>query len=153
MEKGLSTERGSAGIDMILLSFMVLIFLAAPLLSGIFEVYCYVMHGVVWSAATENILDQVQWQMETEALSECERKLLLSATQGVFAKDFDALVEDPSKMNWTLKELTYVAGEPPRLEVRVGIKYKPVTMVGVFISRGGWLELELNRRREFPIDR
>lgn len=153
MENGLSTERGSAGIDMILLSLMVLIFLAAPLLSGIFEVYCYVMHGAVWSAATENILDQVQWQMETEALSECQRDLLLNETQAIFAKDFDALVEDPLETDWTLKGLTYMAGEPPSLEVRVGVKYKPVTMVGVFISQGGWLELELNRRREFPIDR
>lgn len=153
MGKGLSTERGSAGIDMILLSFMVLVFLAAPLLLSIFEVYSYVMYGAVWSAATENVLDQVQWQMETEALSECERKLLLDNTQGIFSKDFDALIEDPSKMNWTIRRLIYVTSDPPRLEVQIGVKYKPVTMVGVFICQGGWLELELSRRREFPIDR
>ncbi len=153
MENVLSTERGSAGIDMILLSLMVLVFLAAPVLFGVFEVYCYVMHGAEWSAVTENVLDQVQWQMETESLSECERDLLLNQTQDVFAKDFDAMIKDKTEMNWSLKGLTYIESEPPRLEVRVNVKYKPVTMVGVFISQGGWLELELNRRREFPIDR
>lgn len=153
MESGLSTETGSAGIDMILLSFLVLIFLAIPLLMSIFEIYSYVMQGAVWSGATENVLDQVEWQIQTEALSECERTLLLEETREAFKSHFDQVVQSHQGTVWTIPSLDFIEGEPPKIVVDVRIDYEPVTMIGVFISQGGLLELALHREREFPIDR
>lgn len=153
MENGLSTERGSAGIDMILWSFLVLVFLAMPLLMSVFEVYSYVMEGSVWSAAAENVLDQVEWQLQTEALSECERTLLLDHTQEVFKNHFDEMAREQKGVSWAIKSLTYTEGEVPRLEVNLQVRYEPFTMIGAFISQGGQLELQLSRQREFPIDR
>lgn len=153
MESELSTERGSAGIDMILLSFMVLVFLAMPLLMSMFEVYNYVMLGAVWSAGTENVLDQVEWQLQTEALSECERNLLLDETRKAFETQFEGMKGERRETAWTIRNLSYVDGDPPKLNVRVSLSYEPVTMVGLFISQGGPLTLELYREREFPIDR
>lgn len=153
MGNGLLTERGSAGIDMILLSFLILVFLAVPLLMSVFEVYTYVMQGAVWSAATENVLDQVEWQIQTEGLSACERILVLEETRQTFAAHFDGVKGEREGTAWSIQALSYGEQDPPSLAVKVRIRYEPVTMVGLFIGQGSPLAFDLYREREFPIDR
>lgn len=153
MVKELSTEEGSAGLDMILWSLMLLIFIALPLIGGIFELYTYTLHGVKWSAATENVLDQVEWQLQTEALSECGRELFLEKTRQQFQLNFDELAAENQGTDWRLEELLFREQSPPVLEVDVTVVYPPVTLVGVLIGKEGGLAIHLFRQREFPIDR
>ncbi len=153
MVKELSTERGSAGIEMVLWSLMLLVFIALPLICAIFEVYTYTLYGVKWSAATENVLDQVEWQMQTESLSECGRDLFLEKTRVMLASEFDALSASNQGEHWNIETLAVIEEDPPQLNIELIVEYDPVTMVGAFISNKDHLEIRLVRQREFPIDR
>lgn len=146
------TERGSAGIEMVLWSLLFLIFVTMPFISGIFEIYHYAMKGIHWSAVTENVLDQLEWQIETQALSETRPELLINDLKWAFSETLDPVKSISQNEQWKIEQLTFVEGDPPRIEVTVLIRFEPATLVGEWISKEGLLSLRISRKREFPID-
>lgn len=152
-EQARAGERGSAGVEMVIVSFMLLVFLLAPLMCFLFEVYAYGIHSLRWMTAVENTLDQLEWQLETEALSETGRHISQETARQVLETQFHSLTDGSLEESWTLETCRFTEGNPPLLEVDLAVRYEPSTVVGLLLAQSGELQFNISRVREFPYDR
>ena len=153
MGNALSTESGSAGMEMVLWSFVALIFVFAPLMCFLFETYTYGVYSLRWMTATENALDLLEWELETEALSETSRVVSKERAKIMLNGCLETLGAPETEESWTVEICEYTMAEPPFLEVQIKVAYKPMTMVGALAANSGYLQFRINRIRELAHDR
>lgn len=153
MAKELSTETGSAGLEMVLWSFVALIFIFAPLMCFLFETYTYGIYSLRWMTATENALDLLEWELETEALSETSSVISKDKAKVMLNSYFETVKNSESGETWTLEICDYTMAEPPFLEVQIKVEYQPMTMIGALVANSGILQFRINRIRELASDR
>ena len=153
MGNALSTERGSAGIEMVLISCMLMLFVLLPLVCFLFEVYIYGVHGVRWMNATENALDALEWELQTPALSQVERRVAVEAYKDVLRVKLNQQVLQAAGERFEIEHLSLVADEPPVLSLKLNVSYIPSTMLGMAVAQSGRLSFVIERERELPCDR
>lgn len=153
MANGLSTESGSAGLEMVLWSFVALIFIFAPLMCFLFETYTYGLYSLRWMTATENALDLLEWELETEALSETSSVISKERAKIMLNHYFETVGDSESGETWTVESCEYTMAEPPFLEVQIKVEYQPMTMIGALVANSGNLQFKINRTRELANDR
>lgn len=149
----LSTERGSAGIEMVLASCMLMLLVLLPLVCFLFEVYIYGIHGVRWMNATENALDALEWELQTPALSQVERRVAVDAYRGVLQTQLNPILLAAAGESYQIEALTLSSEVPPVLKVKLKVSYVPSTMVGAAVAQSGKLSFVIERDRELPCDR
>jgi hypothetical protein len=153
MASALSTERGSGGIEMIICSFMILVFLMAPLMCFLFEMYTYGIYSLKWTSATENALDSLEWQLETKALSETERIIVQDKAKSSLQAYYKKIENKQAGEEWQIEICEFSKAQPPTLELQLQVMYEPTTVVGLLLSKSGKLHFGINCVREFPSDR
>lgn len=149
----LSTERGSGGIEMVILSFMILVFLMAPFMCFLFETYTYGVYSMKWISATENVLDGLEWQLETEALSQTQRVIVQEKAKSYLELYYKKIENKQAGEQWQVEICEFSMTQPPTLEVQLRVMYEPTTVVGLLLSESGKLHFGINCVREFPSDR
>lgn len=138
---------------MVIVSFMLLVFLLAPLMCFLFEVYTYGVHSLRWMTAVENTLDQLEWQLETVELSETTRHISQETARQVLEAHFEQVAGDPALESWVLESCQFKQLTPPQLEVVLVVRYEPSTAIGLMLAQSGRLQFAVSRIREFPYDR
>lgn len=149
----LSTERGSAGIEMVILSSMLLVFVLLPLICFIFEIYLYGIHSVRWMNSVENALDALEWELQTPALSQVERRLVVNAYEETLQAQLNPTLMESSGESYQIESLTLLAQDPPVLKLKLKVFYLPSTMLGAAVAQAGQLSFVIERERELPWDR
>lgn len=149
-------QKGSAGIGIILWMMMLLIFLLIPLMLFFFELNTHITYGTASGALVDNLLDQVEWHVETPNLSTADVVFRDDALETNIRNDIEerlglsqnALrlesVDVLTKANQGLNHAT--------LNVKVVLSYEPNTYLGRLFS-GERIYLEVHRMRESPIDK
>lgn len=153
MANALSTERGSGGIEMVICSFMILVFLLAPFMCFLFETYTYGVNSLKWTGATENALDSLEWQLQTKALSQTERIIAQEKAKSCLEVYFKKIENKQAGEEWQVEICQFSETQPPKLEIQLQVMYEPTTVVGLLLSESGKLHFGINCVREFPSDR
>jgi hypothetical protein len=153
MENALLTERGSAGIEMVLWSFMALVLVMMPLICFIFEVYFYGVHSLKWINATDNALDALEWKLETNELSEARERILENQIQADLEAYLRTMKTPTSGEVYQIKVCEFTESTPPCLALQLEVGYDPSTFVGELVATAGKLRFQILRERELPCDR
>lgn len=148
-------QKGSAGIGVILWMMMLLVFLIIPLMLFFFELNTHITYGTVSGSVVDNLLDQVEWHVETPSLSTADVVFEDVSLKTKLSKDIEEKLSLPqsalklesvdvlTKANQGLDHAT--------LNVKVVLSYAPSTYLGRVFS-GERIYLEVHRIRETPID-
>ncbi len=150
--KELLTERGSAGIEMVLWSFMVIVFIMMPLICFLFELYIYGLHGLRWGTGVENALDALEWQLQTPALSVVERRMSPESLTTALNSHLNQLRIAETGEVYQIEQLELVGTDPPTLHFRLKVSYEPSTMIGECMATAGRIEMLIEKERELPCD-
>lgn len=152
----LSTNRGSAGMEFILWTFLLLIFILIPVFSFVFEKFMYGVQANRWSAALDNSLDSMEWHLQTEGLARTERDLSISQLTLTLSQSLNALQEQNRDSQWQILDCQFesdASGGHPRILVKVQVRYPAATFIGRALSSDGKMNLVFDRLRELPYDR
>lgn len=150
--KELLTERGSAGIEMVLWSFMAMVFVMIPLICFLFELYIYGLHDLRWGTGVENALDALEWQLQTPALSVVERRMSTEALTTALNSHLSQLSIAETGEVYQIEQLELVGSDPPTLQFRLKVSYLPSTMIGACMATNGRIEMVIETERELPCD-
>ncbi len=149
-KKLLINERGSMGIETVLLGFFFLIFLLMPLYFFLYEQYYYSMRANVCAGNLDNALDQIEWNLQTESLASAQRYLSTGEMKEALKREMASMPEMVLKE--ILVEEIYKEGLP-QVSIRVALKYPAKTIVGEILEPDGYLTMTFCRQRELPYDR
>lgn len=156
MESGFLTDkRGSAGIELVIWLLMLMVFLVLPFMLFLFEVNMHIHYGMASAGLVDNLLEQSDWHVVTEALAEVEVSLSQQHLEEALRQAITEKLQSPETA-LSLESLSVgVEAEPTtamaRLELQATFSYAPVTFLGSLFS-GERMTLEVRRIREAPID-
>lgn len=158
LERSLSTEKGSAGIEFVLWTFLMIALLWMPLFSFLFEKFNYSAEANKWAAILDNSLDALEWQLDTGKLSTAERGVSEEAVTLFLNKTIDTYGRQKTGQEWQLISCDYLSESEsgtnqPLIRIQMSVKYPPATYVGHMLTGADKILLTLERERELPYDR
>lgn len=151
----LTDKRGSAGIELVIWLLMLMVFLVLPFMLFLFEVNMHIHYAVASAGLVDNLLEQSDWHVATEALAEVEVSLSQQRLEEALRQAINEKLQTPDAA-LVLENLSVVVEADPttsvaRLELQATFSYVPVTFLGSLFS-GERMALEVHRIREAPID-
>lgn len=156
LARSLSTEKGSAGTELVLWSFMILIFVWLPIFSFVFEKFVFSAQANKWAAVLDNSLDGLEWQLETDALAQADRQVSISEVRLCLSQPMLELQIQNPEIVWWFESCQYdtsMTGGHPKLSVKLRVSYPAATFLGKTFSSDGRVEMSFDRLREMPYDR
>lgn len=156
LARSLSTKKGSAGAELILWTFLILIFVWMPIFSFVFEKFVYSAQANKWAAVLDNSLDGLEWQLQTDALAQADRQVSLSEVKLCLSQPMLEMQSQNPEILWRFDLCQFdksIPGEHPKLLVKLVVFYPAATFLGKVFSSDGRLDLNFDRSRELPYDR
>lgn len=140
---------------MVIWLLMLMVFLVLPFMLFLFEVNMHIHYAVASAGLVDNLLEQSDWHVATEALAEVEVSLSQQRLEEALRQAINEKLQTPDAA-LVLENLSVdVEADPAtsvaRLELQAAFSYVPVTFLGSLFS-GERMALEVHRIREAPID-
>lgn len=158
LEKSLLTDKGSAGIEFVLWTFLLIALLFMPLFSFLFEKFNYSAEANKWAAIMDNSLDALEWQLDTGMLASAQRGVSEEAIALFLKRSIESYSSQKLDQEWTLTSCDYYTEaesetNQPLIRVGLTVKYPPTTYIGQLLTGSDKIQLTLERERELPFDK